>query len=272
MKISKVVVLGAGTMGVGVAVAAAQTNRSVILVDNDPDKLIGIEAKIEFALKLQTLIKKGSAPQMPYSDVVKNITATQDLDLLSDADLVIECVTEELSVKRRIFETIDSTCASHAIFTSNTSCIPIDTIAGWTTRSDRVIGTHFMNPAHIRNGIEMAVGSKTSEETVATVTSFLEEMGKTVVRVKDGPGFVINRVLMMTINQAIEVCSEGLASAADVDKLFVNCLGHATGPLATADLIGLDVIKDSLMVLQDIYQSDKYRPCELLCEMVEARK
>ena len=187
---------------------------------------------------------------------------------LAAASFVIENATEKVAVKEGIYRELDKVCAEHCIFAPNTSAIPITRLAAFTSRADRFVGLHFMNPVQLVHTVEVVPGQHTSDETLAAARTFLKRMGKQMILVKDAPGFVSNRVMMPMINEAIWLVHEGVASPADVDRIFVTCYGHTAGPLHTADLIGLDTILNSLEVLRDHLQDDKFRPCPLLQTMV----
>lgn len=269
MTIRTIGVAGAGMMGTGIAIAAALAGYRVTLIDIDAGARASARERIRTGCQLLALVHARERKHSPDTDaVLGQITLGDECNALVDADFVIECASENVEIKEALYSRLDECCLAHAIFASNTSCIPIDRIAGWTGRPDRIIGTHFMNPAQIRVAVEVIRGPRTSSETIERTRALLIALGKSAVVVNDAPGFVINRVLMVAINEAIGVVQEGIASAADVDALFVNCLGHKTGPLATADLIGLDVIRDSLIVLRDCYGSSQYEPKPLLDEMV----
>jgi 3-hydroxybutyryl-CoA dehydrogenase len=260
-------VVGAGTMGVGVSHAFAVAGHPVVLLDNDPAALSRAEAEIGRNVRLYALL--GSAGGEPAA-VVKSICFTTDLDRLADADFVVENVTEKWSIKAALYPQLDEVCPAECVFGVNTSAIPITRVAARTRRADRVIGTHFMNPAPMKPLVEVIRGFHTSEQTVARTRALLDGIGKHSAVVNDSPGFVTNRVLMLTINEAICLLDEGVASAPEIDRLFVDCFGHKMGPLATADLIGLDTVLYSLEVLLDNFRDPKYRPSTLLTRYVDA--
>ncbi|MGH2478967.1 MAG: 3-hydroxyacyl-CoA dehydrogenase family protein, partial [Ktedonobacteraceae bacterium] len=191
-------------------------------------------------------------------------------DLFTDVDFVIENATEKWEVKKPIYEQIDLICPREVIFAVNTSAISITRVGSVTKRPDQVIGTHFMNPVPMKNTVEVIRGYHTSTETIATTRDLLASMGKEGIVVNDMPGFVSNRVLMLTVNEAIYLVQDQVATAEDVDRVFKSCFGHPMGPLETADLIGLDTILYSVDVLYESYNDSKYRPCPLLKKMVDA--
>jgi 3-hydroxybutyryl-CoA dehydrogenase len=266
-------VVGAGTMGTGVAIAASMSGYKVVLVDSSPSARATVSQRIRQGCQLVGLINmRNGKPSPDAAATLERIMIAEDLANFFDVDFVFECVTENVVVKQTLYRHLDEHCPARAILASNTSCIPIDRIASWSRRPERTIGTHFMNPAQVRDVLEVIRGPRTSIETVQKTQQLLATLGKSPVVVNDAPGFVINRVLMVAINEAIGVVEEGIASAAEVDALFIKCLGHRNGPLATADLIGLDVIKDSLLVLHDCFGSARYEPKRLLVEMVDQGK
>jgi 3-hydroxybutyryl-CoA dehydrogenase len=189
---------------------------------------------------------------------------------LEEADFLIENVVERWDVKRDLYQRIDSVCPGRTIFAANTSAIPITRIASATRRPAKVLGIHFMNPVPLKRSVEVIRGYHTSEETIDAARGLLARMDKECILVNDSPGFVSNRVLMLTINEAIFLVSERVATPADVDRIFKECFGHKMGPLETADLIGLDTILLSLESLYESFSDSKYRPCPLLKQMVDA--
>jgi 3-hydroxybutyryl-CoA dehydrogenase len=215
------------------------------------------------------MLKKDDKKVDP-DDVLRRITFTLDVHLLEGVDYIIENVVEKWSTKEDVYAKLDTLCPAHCIFGSNTSAISITRIASITKRAPQVIGIHFMNPVPLKNTVEMVLGVHTSEQTIATTKKLLSRMGQDFIVVKDAPGFVSNRVLMLTINEAIFVVQDQVAEAEDVDRIFRACFEHKMGPLETADLIGLDTILLSLEVLWDSYKDGKYRPAPLLRKMVDA--
>jgi 3-hydroxybutyryl-CoA dehydrogenase len=262
-------VIGAGVMGAGVAQNLAQTNHQVVLIDLTDEILEHARAEVLKNVRFQGFFGKQEKRESP-DEVVRRIEFSTDLGSLREADFVVENVTEKWEVKRPIYERIDEACPRHAVFAANTSCIPITRIASATRRPAQVIGIHFMNPVPHKPVAEVIRGYHTSEETIETTRALLAAMGKTGIVVNDAPGFVTNRVLMLTINEAIYVLQDGVATAEDVDAIFKTCFGHKMGPLETADLIGLDTILYSIEVLHEAFADSKYRPCPLLRKMVDA--
>lgn len=263
----RVGVVGAGTMGIGVSHAFAAGGCSVTLVDVDDDVLAEARRRIEQDLRMATMFQPDrSAP----GDVLDRIEFTTKYTALADAEFVVENVTEKPGIKAAVYRELDAICAEECVFGVNTSAIPITHVAGHTHRPDRVIGTHFMNPAQLKPMVEVIRGFHTSEHTIRGTQDLLAAIGKESVVILDSPGFVTNRVAMLTVNEAICLLDEGVASAAEIDRLFVRCFGHRMGPLATADLIGLDTILYSLNVLLDNFNDPKYRPSILLRRYVDA--
>ncbi len=262
-------VLGAGVMGTGVAQALAQTGHRVLLVDCAEPALRAAEKTLARQVRLRGLFAKATSAD-PADAILARIELSTDDAVCRGADFVIENVTERWPVKEALYRRLDGLCAPRCIFASNTSAIPITRLASATRRPDRVIGTHFMNPVPLKAAVEVVRGHHTSDETVAETLALLAAMGKEALVVGDGPGFVSNRVLMLAINEAIFLVQEQTAPPAEIDRIFKKCLGHAMGPLETADLIGLDTILDSIEVLRESFGDSKYRPCPLLRRMVVA--
>jgi len=262
-------VIGAGVMGAGVAQNLAMTGQRAILIDISEAILERARTEIFQNLRFQGLFNKGEK-RVDTKEIMSLIEFTTDQRLLSEADFVIENVTEKWEIKKQVYEQIDSICPQHCVFAANTSAIPITRIASATRRAPQVLGIHFMNPVPLKSTVEVIRGYHTSEQTLETALALLARMGKTGIVVNDSPGFVSNRVLMLTINEAIFLLQDGVASAEDIDTIFKNCFGHKMGPLETADLIGLDTILYSIEVLYEAFNDSKYRPCPLLKKMVDA--
>lgn len=269
MNIQVVGVVGAGVMGIGVSQNLAQTGYQVILVDISEAILENAEQEIKKNIRFQTLFNKEKKVGSP-DDIIKKITFSTNYKLLDSADFVVENVTEKWDIKKEVYAQLDAICPERTVFAANTSAIPITRIASATKRPQNVIGMHFMNPVPMKSMVEVIRGYHTSDATIEIAKSFLAQMGKECIIVNDSPGFVSNRVLMLTINEAIFLLQERVASASDVDKIFKTCFGHKMGPLETADLIGLDTILLSIEVLYESFKDSKYRPCPLLKQMVEA--
>jgi 3-hydroxybutyryl-CoA dehydrogenase len=218
---------------------------------------------------MQSLFKKkeGAASS---GDVLERIRFTTSFDDLDAVDFVIENVVEKWEVKEEVYRRLDAVCPEPCVFGVNTSAISITRVGSVTSRPSQVVGMHFMNPVPLKSMVEVIRGYHTSDDTLEKARTILAEMGKECIVVQDMPGFVSNRVLMLTVNEAIFLVQDGVAPAEDVDRLFKTCFGHKMGPLETGDLIGLDTILYSLEVLYESYNDDKYRPCPLLKKMVHA--
>jgi len=270
MKINSVGVIGAGVMGEGVAQNLAETGHQVVLVDLTDDRLENALKTIRQNMRMRSFFKKGAEPLEPASTVLSRISTTCDYAQLGAVDFVIENVVEKWSVKREVYKLLDSVCPEHCVFAANTSAISITQIGSATRRPQQVIGMHFMNPVPMKSMVEVIRGHHTSDDTLERARQMLSAMGKECIVVNDMPGFVSNRVLMLTINEAIFLVQDQVASPEDVDRIFKSCFGHKMGPLETGDLIGLDTILFSLEVLYESYNDPKYRPSPLLKKMVDA--
>jgi 3-hydroxybutyryl-CoA dehydrogenase len=269
MNITMIGVAGAGVIGVGVAQNLAQTGHRVILLDVSQEILDRAQQAIKNNIRFQGFFDKGKKADNA-SDTLERINFTTDPSTLKEVDFVIENVTEKWEIKSELYSVIDRVCPQATIFGANTSAIPITRIASLTGRPSRVIGIHFMNPVPMKSTVEVIRGHHTSEETLEVTRELLSQMGKQCIVVKDSPGFVSNRVLMLTINEAIFLAHEQVASVEEIDRIFTSCFGHKMGPLATADLIGLDTVLYSIEVLQASFKDSKYSPCPLLRKMVDA--
>ncbi|MFD5914328.1 3-hydroxyacyl-CoA dehydrogenase family protein [Streptomyces massasporeus] len=268
MEFTTVGVVGAGVMGVGVAQNLAQTGHRVVLVDVCDDVLDNARRELRTSLRTYALFNKGAAGDM--AEVVDRIEFTTDYELLAKADFVVENVTEDWEIKKEVYERIDRIVRPGVVFAVNTSAISITRVGSITSRPERVVGMHFMNPVPMKPMVEVIRGYHTTPETIDTARRFLAELSKECIVVEDVPGFVSNRVLMLTINEAVFLVQDGVAPAADVDRIFKTCFDHRMGPLETADLIGLDTILKSVEVLYESFNDDKYRPAPLLKKMVAA--
>jgi 3-hydroxybutyryl-CoA dehydrogenase len=266
--ISVVGVVGLGVIGSSLTQALAQTGHRVIAVDVDEAACTRAEKAVRRGLRLHSLVA-GGEPQ-PVEEMLARIAFDDDLNALAAAEFVIENVTESWDVKRALYGRLDEMCAPPCPLAANTSAIPITKIGSATTSPSRVLGIHFMNPVPLKRAAEVIRGFHTSEQTFSSALCLLGQLGVRPIEVRDSPGFVANRVLMLSINEAAFLVHEGVASAPVVDDVFTQCFGHPMGPLATADLIGLDTILLSIEVLQQEYGDDKYRPCPLLRSLVSA--
>jgi 3-hydroxybutyryl-CoA dehydrogenase len=264
--VSKVAVVGAGTMGNGIAHVFAQHGWDVTLVDVADDALARGLATIKKNLERQE--KKGAVSREQAAALLAHIRTSTNLDNLQDVELVIEAVSENADTKFDIFEDLDRLTSKSTILASNTSSISITEIAKQTNRPERIIGMHFMNPVPIMKLVEIVRGRGTGDEVVARTVEIAKQLGKIAVVVQDSPGFVSNRVLMPMINEAIFCVQDGVATADGVDQVMKLGMNHPLGPLALADLIGLDVCLAIMKVLQDGIDVHKYRPAPLLEQMV----
>lgn len=262
-----IAVVGAGTIGRGVTQSVAQAGHETVLIDRSARVLEEAATEIREQVRLYRLLQRRSPAESPDA-VLARITMSTDLEPVRRARFVIENVTEKWSVKEGLYPDLDAMCPPGCILAANTSAIPIGRLAALTSRAPLVVGLHFMNPVPLKPMVELIPSRHTSPDTLAAAQTLLTSMGKQWIVVKDSPGFASNRVLMVTINEAIALVHEEVASAADVDELFQTCFGHKMGPLATADLIGLDTVLLSLEVLLDSLDDAKYQPCPLLREMV----
>ena len=268
MEIQTFGVIGAGQMGGGIAQVAAASGLHVILND----------IKTEFVEKgqqriidnLQRLVEKGRLAGDEKTKILGRITTSIHLEDMASADFVVEAASENEQIKFKLFETLDQVCGDHAILASNTSSIPIGRIAARTKRPDKVIGMHFMNPVPVMQLVEIIRGLATSDETYETTRSLTERFGKTSAQANDFPGFIANRILLPMINEAIFCLYHGVGKREDIDTVMKLGMNHPMGPLALADLIGLDTCLAIMNTLQQGLGDPKYRPCPLLRQYVEA--
>jgi 3-hydroxybutyryl-CoA dehydrogenase len=264
MRFEHVLVVGAGQMGGGIAQVVAASGRRVSLYDAAPG---AVERGIETMSKsLARLAEKGGA------DPAEVLARVEPVDDLVPSDLMVEAVVEEASVKEDVFRRADETLPPEAVLASNTSSIPISTLAASTQRPDRVIGMHFFNPVPVLKLVEVVRGKETSDETAGAITQLAVELGKTPAVANDFPGFVSNRILMPYLNEAVWALHDGVAEAEAIDTIAKLGFAHPMGPLALADLIGLDTCVAIMEVLRDGLGDDRYEPCPLLRELVGAGK
>lgn len=268
MSIEKVMVIGSGQMGSGIAQVLAQAGYTVFL--NDIKQEFVDKAMANMQKQFGRQIEKGRMTQADADAALALITPSVDYADAKDIDLVIEAATERRDIKLDIFKQLDEITPEHAILASNTSSLSITEIATATKRPDRVVGLHFFNPVPVMKLIEINIGLTTSDETVQAVRAVGDKLGKVLVEVKDAPGFVVNRILIPMINEAIIVVNEGISTAEEVDEAMKYGANHPMGPLALADLIGLDTVLAIMEVLYNGYSDSKYRPAQLLKKKVEA--
>ena len=264
----KIGVIGAGTMGTGIAHVSALSGFDVTLVDIEQNLLEHSLTSIKKGLKRQ--VDKGKISQEEMNTALGRIQTITEMKTLSSEDIVIEAATENKEVKISIFSELDTFCPEKTILASNTSSISISLIASATNRPEKVIGMHFMNPVSIMKLVEIIRGKLTSDETTEKVKNLVEVLNKIPVECNDSSGFVSNRILMPMINEAVCCLADGVATAEAIDKIMTLGMAHPMGPLTLADLIGLDICLAIMEVLHRDMGDDKYRPCSLLEEMVSA--
>ncbi len=266
--IKKIMIVGAGQMGSGIAQVCAQSGYDVLLYDIDEKFTKRAIEKITHFLSRG--VDKGKIIEEDKNKALSKIKTTLNLSDGKDTDFIIEAAPENLDLKKKIFSELDEICPEETILSTNTSSLSITEIASATKRPEKFIGMHFFNPAPIMKLVEIICGLETSEETFNITNELAVKLGKTPVRVKDYPGFVSNRLLMPMINEAVYVLMEGIASAKDIDTVMKLGMNHPMGPLELADLIGLDTCLDVMEVLYDGFKDSKYRPCPLLKNMVNS--
>jgi 3-hydroxybutyryl-CoA dehydrogenase len=268
MNIKKIGIIGAGTMGHGIALVCAKAGYDVILHDIKEDYVKKGLASVEKFIDKS--VEKGKMTPEDKKNILGRIHGTTKLDDMKDADLVIEAIVEQVGLKKELFQKLDGICKKETLFASNTSTIPITDLASSTKRPDQFIGMHFMNPVPLMKLVEVIRGLRTSDETTTIIKHLAEKMEKTPIEVNDGPGFISNRVLFSMINEAIFCLQDGTGTVQSIDTVMKLGMNHPMGPLELADLIGLDVSLNILTVLYEGFNDSKYRPCPLLKKMVQA--
>ncbi|MER8187729.1 3-hydroxyacyl-CoA dehydrogenase family protein [Kitasatospora sp. NPDC094015] len=269
----RLVVLGAGVMGTGISALALGHGVSVALIDTDPEQLVRAEQGIAEQLRLAELMGRlpaGAGATGPGTPSTGTLSTGGGLEPVDGATAVIEAVTEDAGLKAALLAEVSGRVRPGTLLVSNTSSIPVDELADSVARPADLLGTHFMNPPSLIRTVEVVRGARTGDAAMVTVQALLAALGRTPVVVRDSPGFVTSRVLHPMINTAARVVQDGTASVEAVDALMQGCLGHPTGPLRTADLIGIDNLVDSLWVLHERTGDESCRPCDLLLSKVRA--
>lgn len=269
MNVNTVAVVGAGTIGSGLAVDLAVHGYQVILNDLSEESLESAKKTMRSSLRSFRMLVP-EYREINDDEILGKIRFESDTAALSEADFVIENITENYDDKARLYDGLAGICGENTFYGVNTSCISITKLANHVPDATKMIGMHFMNPVPVKKFVEMIQGERTSEETIQSATALVKRLGKDHVLVKDFPGFVSNRVMMLAVNECAFVVQDDVADPATVDKVFRQAFGHSMGPLATADLIGLDTVLNSIIVLFEEYKDSKYRPCPLLQRMVDA--
>ena len=266
-----ITIIGAGTMGNGIAHAFAQKEYKVTIVDISNESLE--KAIVTITKNLDRMLSKEKISEQEKNDTLANINTTTDFQTgVEKSDLVVEAATENVDLKLKIFKDLDEICQEHTILATNTSSISITQIANQTNRKDKIIGMHFMNPVPIMKLVEVIRGKETSNEVTSQIMDLSKKLDKIPVEVNDAPGFVANRILMPMINEAIHTLKENVSGVEEIDTVMILGMSHPMGPLHLADFIGLDVCLSILEVMYNGFDNDKYKPCSLLVDMVNNGK
>ncbi len=266
----KIGILGTGTMGAGIAQILAQNGYEVVVRARRESSIEKGIATVE--KNFNRMVERNKITAEEKDTYLSRIKGSTDISIIVDVDLVIEAATEDIDAKKALFSELDQLCKPDTIFATNTSSLSITEIAAATKRPDKVIGMHFFNPVASMKLVEIIRGLETSDETRDTILELSRKLGKTPVDVEEAPGFVVNRILIPMINEAIGILADGVAKAEEIDVAMINGANHPMGPLALGDLVGLDVCLAIMEVLHSEYGDDKYRPHQLLKKMVRAGK
>lgn len=262
-------VIGAGTMGIDVTIDALFHDFNVILVDVDESALKNAKKKISRTMRMGPMLGL-NYKNYSQEQIDEHLTLTNDISDVKDCGVIVENICEKYDEKEKVYSKLNVICSEDTLFIANTSCISITRIAKNVDNPKRVIGVHFMNPVYLKNTVEVIKGYHTDDEHVEKTKTFISNLDKKGIVVNDCPGFVSNRLSHLFMNEAAYVVMDGIATAKQVDDIFKKCFGHKMGPLETADLIGLDVVVDSLNVLYESFQDSKFRCCPILKKMVDA--
>jgi 3-hydroxybutyryl-CoA dehydrogenase len=258
MTFKKVGVIGAGTMGIGVAYNLAIYGIEAVLVDVEQKQLNKAKEEIINNIKFMPLISK-QIPKIPMEEIINKIQFTTDIKNLSECEFIVENATEKWEIKEEIYKSIDKICKEDVCFAVNTSCISITKIGALTSRADKIMGMHIMNPSCLKSFVEVIKGFHTSDESIEKGCKFLEQIKKKGIVVNDSPGFVSNRISHLMMNEAAFVLQDQVGTVEQIDLIFKECFGHKMGPLETADLIGIDTVVNSIDVLYESYKDPKFR-------------
>jgi len=262
----KVTALGSGTMGAGIVQVIAQNGHDVVM--RDLEESLVTKGMAIITKNLDKLVQKEKITADAKAQILNRVKTTTKIADTADSDLIIEAAIENMEIKKKIFKELDEVCKPSAILATNTSSLSITEIASATKRADKVIGMHFFNPVPMMKLIEIIRGIATSDDVTSTIIKLTQEIGKTPVEVKEAPGFVVNRILVPMINEAICILADGIASPADIDEAMKLGANHPMGPLALSDLIGNDIILSVMNTLYSEFGDTKYRPSPLLKKMV----
>lgn len=262
-------VIGAGTMGIDVTIDALFHGFNVHLIDIDENALKNAKKKISRTMRMGLMLGL-NYKNYSQEQINEQLTLSSDISDVKDCEAIVENICENYESKKNVYAQLNKICSENTLFIANTSCISITRIAKNVDNPQRVIGVHFMNPVYLKTTVEVIKGFYTDNECEEKTKDFITDLGKKGIIVNDYPGFVSNRISHLFMNEAAYVVMDGVATAKQVDDIFKQCFGHKMGPLETADLIGLDVVVDSLKVLYESYQDSKFRCCPLLKKMVDA--